>query len=354
MVTKNLTPRQVEIEKLRTDTQPTSALNKALVSTLKHRMTSNYNPLYANSEKDKDLILHHLRQRYLKVRSKKDVINTGDKNLLYFSIFNDAEYIDLLYICLKSIVERTPDIQFDTLFITNDSTKKKIESFDIISKFKVDYLIYENVLSGPPASLQKLNIFDYKKISEYSKILFFDADIICINDLNIIFDEYLEHETLYVCSPPAYKSCTLLSPTHGIMYLSNYDAEFLYDNPKIVPFNAGQFLFLNSSRMKEHFENVRWLKDSWPCEYFYEQSFMNYYFVIRNLTKPMYTPLGQFSEQKHQAVSIVHDNIESGPTDLLTPTKIHNDQTVAIHFAAVGENKKTYINFYTNAYKLHV
>lgn len=350
-----LTPRQIEIEKLRTDTLPNSDLNKTIVFRLKHRMTLNSGPLYGKSEKDRDLILHHLRQRYLKTRSKENIIDTGDKNLLYFSIFvGEEEYIELLYLCLNSIVKTTPKLNFDVLFITDEATKQKIQSLDVISKFNVDYFIQDSVNSGPVASLQKLNIFDYKKISDYSRILFFDTDIICVKDLNIIFNAPLEHETLYVCSPPAYKSPTLLSPTHGIMYLSYHDAAFLHDNPNVTPFNAGQFLFLNSSRMKEHFENVRWLKDSWPCEYFYEQSFMNYYFVIRSLTKPMFTQLAELNKERYQAVSIVHDSIDTSPTDLMTPTKIHNDQTVAIHFAAVGENKKMYINFYTNAYKLHV
>jgi len=131
--------------------------------------------------------------------------------------------------------------------------------------------------------LKKLNIFDYEKISDYSKILFFDADILCIKDLNIIFDKELEPEKLYVCVTEIHRSPLLLTPTHGIMYLTDEDAEFIYDNPDIVPFNAGQFMFLNSSRMKEHFANVRWLKNVWPDTYFYEQSFMNYYFVLKLL-----------------------------------------------------------------------
>lgn len=353
MVMNVYSSREAAIDKIRKDTLPTSAKNKECTSTIQRRMTTNADPLFGKTDKDKDLILHHLRQRFLKVKSKRDVLCSGKKNLLYFSIFFSEEYIELLHICLKSIASNTPNINFDILFITDEETKSKIKSFDVISKFKVDYMIYNPVGTGPHASLKKLNIFDYKKISNYSKVLFFDTDIVCINDVSKIFEMAVDAETLYVCYPSVYKSPTLLSATHSIMYLSNYDAEFLLDNPSAKPFNAGQFLFLNSKRMQEHFENVRWLKNTWPCPYFYEQSFMNYYFVIRGLTKPMHKRDDVLFGETTQAVAILYDLKNTVPTDSI-PEKIHGDHTIAIHFAAVGVGKKKYIDYYTNAYKLHI
>jgi hypothetical protein len=293
--------------------------------------------------------------------------------------------------------------------------------FDVISSFNVDYMILPSVKTGPMASLKKLNIFDYTKISEYSKILFFDADILCIKDLNIIFQKDLEPEKLYVCVTEIHKSPLLLTPTHGIMYLSKDDAEFIYDNPDIVPFNAGQYMFLNSSRMKGHFSNIRWLKNVWPDEYFYEQSFMNYYFVFRSLTKPMNMTFkkkinvselsltdGRFIEKEKEILTddqlvCITFNINKKPSDdetqlldfirmkrlannkkimtvsgatssnfsrssmgkfismpegvLTEPLLMHSENTVAIHFAATlsdGLDKKTFMNLYANAHKLHI
>jgi lipopolysaccharide biosynthesis glycosyltransferase len=353
MVMNDVDLKEASIEKLRKETLPSSKANIEYIALVKDRMLSNHDPLYGKSDTELDLILHHVRQRFLKVKSKRDVICDGKKNLLYFSIFFNDEYIELLYICLKSIVSNTPKINFDILFITDEKTRQKIKSFDVISKFKVDYMIYNSVDSGPAASLKKLNIFDYKKISKYSKILFFDTDIVCIKDVSKIFDMSFDCETLYVCYPPIYKSPTLLSATHSIMYMSRHDAEFLVDNPNTKPFNAGQFLFLNSNRMKEHFDNVRWLKDTWPCPYFYEQSFMNYYFAFRGLTKPMYNKHDDSFGELEQVVSVLHDQKNVVPKNSM-PEKIHGNQTVAIHFAAVGIGKKAYIDYYTNAYKLHI
>ena len=269
--------KEIAIENIRSKALPSSPNNIQNFSRVYARMTRNDMSFFNNNNEEKDLILHHLKQKFLKVQNENDVAVSNGKNLLYFTIFLSDSYLDVLHMCLKSIVTNTPNINFDVLFITDEISKSKIEKFDVISSFNVDYMILPSVKTGPIASLKKLNIFDYTKISEYSKILFFDADILCIRDLNIIFQKDLEPEKLYVCVTEIHKSPLLLTPTHGIMYLSKDDAGFIYDNPDIVPFNAGQFMFLNSSRMKEHFSNIRWLKSAWPDEYFYEQSFMNYY-----------------------------------------------------------------------------
>ena len=54
-----------------------------------------------------------------------------------------------------------------------------------------------------------------------------------------------------------------------ISYNLNITMDFINENPDIVPFNAGQFLFMNSQRMKKHFDNVRWLRSVWRrcCSY---------------------------------------------------------------------------------------
>ena len=35
--------------------------------------------------------------------------------------------------------------------------------------------------------------------------------------------------------------------------------------------------------MRYHFENVLWLSQAWPGQYFFEQSFMNFYFTLNGL-----------------------------------------------------------------------
>ena len=398
--------KKIAIDEIRAAALPTSYSNLRQIFKIKSLMTSNRMKFYNNTNEEKDLILHHVHQKYLNVKNEEDVVVSGGKNLLYFSVFLSDEYVELLYMCLKSIVTNTPTINFDILFITDADTKVKIQAFDIISKFNVDYMLSDRVNTGPLASLKKLNIFDYEKISDYSKILFFDVDIMCIKDLNIIFQKELVPEKLYVCSTPTSKSRLLTSVTHGIMYFSELDAVTMNENPNIETFNAGQFLFLNSSRMKNHFANVRWLKNVWPGEYFYEQSFMNYYFALKSLTSLLSVKFSMFPdnmpgmpympmmEQQLVAVTYNTQNLNSefqfsektfasqkykmqvsgatlsnfskkelAPVQEVKkevfgdPVQMHGDQTVAIHFAAIlakGLNKKEFINLYTNAYKLHI
>ena len=111
----------------------------------------------------------------------------------------------------------------------------------------------------------------------------------CIKDINTIFSHDLTPEKLNTKSNlNISSSLSYTSATHGLMYLTHQDAKFIDDNTSILPFNAGQFLFLNSYRMKLHFENVRWLKNVWPAIYFFEQSFMNHYFVFNDLTDQVF------------------------------------------------------------------
>lgn len=396
------------IDRIRKAALPTSPNNIQNFTKIAARMTRNEYSFYSNTDADKDLILHHLKQKFLKVQNEEDVVVTNGKNLLYFTLFLSDSYLDVLHMCLKSIVANTPNINFDILFITDVEMKAKIEQLDVISSFNVDYMILPTPKSAPLASTKKLNIFDYEKISDYSKILFFDADILCIKNLNIIFEKSLESEKLYICVTEIHRSPLLLSPTHGIMYLSKEDAAFIGENPDIVPFNAGQYMFLNSSRMEKHFSNIRWLKNVWPDTYFYEQSFMNYYFVFNSLTEPLVGSAsssvenGRINNIPYQLISITHNQNKitsndegmfleiirmkrvaasknlmtvSGATNsnfsnktmfkhtfmpegvLTEPLLMHSENTVAIHFAATlsdGLDKKTFMNLYANAHKLHI
>ena len=58
---------------------------------------------------------------------------------------------------------------------------------------------------------------------------------------------------------------------------------FLYEN-NVRVFNAGFFGFLNNEAMKQHFDNILEMVKNFKGEYYYEQSFMNKYFNLKNLT----------------------------------------------------------------------
>ena len=93
------------------------------------------------------------------------------------------------------------------------------------------------------------------------------------------------------------------------------------------PFNAGQFLFKNCWKMKNHFHKVKKLIKKWNGEYFFEQSFMNYYFCSNNLTN--YNSLIDF-------ISVININEIDEKKILEHPL---------IHFSAPPINAERKINF---------
>lgn len=381
----------------------TSTYNANLLKKLKKNIRVNESCLYKNIECDKDLIVDHLNKRYELAESITDEIY-GKKNLLYFSAFLNDDYIDLLNMCLNSIVSNTQLINFDLLLITDSKTKEKISYLSVLSFFNVNYMILPPVDDGPDASMKKLNIFDYENINQYRKILFLDIDSLCVMDLNKIFNQQVASNTLYVSCSEFTKMQNLTLIPFGLMYMSDKDANFFYDNhSKTMPFNAGQFFMINSLKMRMHFENVRWLASAWPGEYFYEQSFMNYYFVFRDLVKPLssdginklicvvgiywngerrnFNFFDFFGEpdspdpelkskltakltQKRLIVSgASKSNFAQSPVDfwsnvnISTEYKFHDENSVVIHFAGFGPGpvaKKKYMIEYINRHNLSV
>ena len=111
-------------------------------------------------------------------------------------------------------------------------------------------------------------------------------DIICIKDVNLIFDLPLVVGILHVRKNKSdYIRSYFTIPTNGLMYLSENMARFILDNTNISPFNAGQFVFKNCSHIQKHIKNTLWLSEVWPGIHFFEQSFMNSYFCLHGLTE---------------------------------------------------------------------
>jgi ribosomal protein S17E len=218
----------------------------------------------------------------------------------------------------------------------------------------------------------------------------------CIKDLNIIFDTELEQEKLYTKSNLNTKSTlSFTAATHGLMYLTEKDAQFIYDNTDIIPFNAGQYLFLNTYRMQQHFKNIIWLSSIWPGLYFFEQSFMNHYFALNGLVEQRFlfekvdiifsqtssSPIPRKEILREKNPNIIKKNliVRGATNSLYTPfepeitdnveeskqvittymdmTKKHTDATILLHFAGFtlnGKQKIDYINKYSNAYQLPI
>jgi hypothetical protein len=204
----------------------------------------------------------------------------GEKNLIYFTIFGN-EYVNLLNCLLKGLIKQEFK-EFELLLITDRNTKKVLLKNRLLKKFQVNYHLVKSVKDGVDASVQKIKIFDYKNIKKYSKILFLDLDILIVGNVKKIFDQPVSTNILYSA---IHKFSQEIHKTeyHTISpYSENQIRRFSEKN--IFAFNAGQFFFLNTPTMQIHFNNIKNFINMWNGRYFFEQSFMNTYFNVLQIS----------------------------------------------------------------------
>jgi hypothetical protein len=205
----------------------------------------------------------------------------GTKNLIYFTFFGGNEYDKLLRILLSTLKRQSYN-NFDLLFITDEDTLPNIKKIRDLKKYNVDYHILPKITDPVLASMQKLKIYDYKNIDQYSKILFLDLDIIVIGNLSKIFEENIRPNVFYAGVERVLQSFHHMGYHRLLEYSSNELTRFERNN--IFPFNAGQFLFKNTTSMRKHLENINNFVSKWDGEYFFEQSFLNCYFNVLGMS----------------------------------------------------------------------
>jgi len=196
-------------------------------------------------------------------------------NLVYFTVGFNPEYIKILYLAIKSLRKRNA---VDVMIICDESL---IETCSAALKEFSNIIIApcENSNDAPDSSMKKLQIFKYD-LSKYSKILFIDSDVLIGRSLDCFFDG-IKEDKLYSSGEGISIINSLV--THSLLNYTEDQLSFLEKN-KIKPFNCGFFGFLNNSVMKQHFDNILEMVKTHTGYFFYEQSFMNVYFNLRNLT----------------------------------------------------------------------
>lgn len=300
--------------------------------------------LYDNNPDDKRLVLALLDTLFAQTKELSS-IPRGTKNLIYYTIGCDTDYIKLLEMSISSIVDNTPTINFDFLILTTPDFLPILQASPILKK--ISNLIFHVVDTTFPddgvfVGMNKTKIFSYPGLSNYKTVLFLDCDVVCLKDVSKIFSSARWNpELLYsVCNPEIH-----MGAHQGIYHGLDYnDPDMMarvvaYDQR---PFNAGQFLFINSEKMEKHFSNINWLMSVWPGYFFFEQCFMNRY-VCNNLLLN-YKQLGAL-------FSLVTSDITK------VDTKVHKDSDVCIHFIAPPTEplvKLSFIKDYANAHQLRL
>jgi hypothetical protein len=206
----------------------------------------------------------------------------ASKNLLYYSVYFDGGYVELMNNSLMSILKHA-SVEFDVMIITDHTTQELILQQPFTKLVCSKFLITPTPKDGVAASMNKTLIYDFHNIDQYDKILFLDCDVVAVGDIARVFDVCEDHNQLYTARGRNMSFGSHRSIHHGFDVVKQSFINEMMD-AKQYPFNAGQFMFRNSSSMRQHFSNLNWFMQAWPGDYFFEQAFMCYYFCKAKIT----------------------------------------------------------------------
>jgi lipopolysaccharide biosynthesis glycosyltransferase len=174
-------------------------------------------------------------------------------NLIYACVFYQKTYIEMLELLLKTLslkgnLDTNTDIliytqaDFETDIIKLGQLYKlplKTEILDLttnLSKENSRYSLFESARC-------RLNIFYYKDINKYSKILYLDTDILINENINNILNLSIDSDKLYAVESG--------NTTH------EFFGSFLFDSNESKPaFSTSVLFFKNSPIIKTLFDTI--------------------------------------------------------------------------------------------------
>jgi len=199
-----------------------------------------------------------------------------NKSLVYFCVFHQQGYADLLEYLLKSLKLFSNYDSIDLLVFTSENLVNYIKNIADNLHLKINIKTFK-FTTMHEAGCARLHIFKYDYIDEYSNILYLDTDIIIQGDLMKLFD-CLKEDKLY-----AKKEYDIHGSGHGGLFF-----DFNYWDPKQSSLNSGVLLFKNSINMRNLFNTINnhiatiKTKDTLLPECM-DQSFIAYHFIKNNM-----------------------------------------------------------------------
>lgn len=201
----------------------------------------------------------------------------ASKDLVYYVIGGAAKYADLLKFSLETLRGYAENRKYDILVICDESYK-----LNIVDLPQVHIHVCEPNADHIKASMRKLEVFSWPKISDYARALYLDCDIVVCGSLDPLFNMISNPDILYVVNE-TFGWCSYYECKDTPYSKSDLEA---FQKLNILPFNAGQFAFSLSPNMRSHFEAIcKRMSLGYDANlHFYEQSFMNDYFNRRGIT----------------------------------------------------------------------
>ena len=197
-------------------------------------------------------------------------------NLVYFCVFHNKEYLELLKIVFMTIKFFSTTDNIDFLVFTSKDFEFYINNLSVLFDIQIK-MKFHDFNSVYEATHARLHIFEYKDIHLYEKILYLDTDIIIQNDINSIFKNNINDGVLY-----AIEEGTIEHEYHGGWFF-----DFDTIDKDIYGINSGVLLFKNSAEIKNTFKDIIDHSnkmynsgENMPC--CQDQPFINYHFIKNN------------------------------------------------------------------------
>lgn len=170
------------------------------------------------------------------------------RDCIFICVFNNSNYVNMLYLLLESIfIHGNLNSTTDILIYTSTDFMNTIKSSHLMNE-KIKFEINDNYNTIDLACKARLNLFNLSSISNYSKILYLDTDILVKDDINKVFDVCKE-DILYVLE----EGC--------IDHETDYWGKSLFGNEinnysDKSAFTSGVLLFNNCEKIKDLFNKI--------------------------------------------------------------------------------------------------
>jgi predicted O-methyltransferase YrrM len=191
-------------------------------------------------------------------------------NCIFVCVFNQEKYVDMLYLLLESIfIYGNLDDNTKILVYTSTPFMNMIKNSHLFNDEKIIFEINDNYDNIDKACKARLDLFNLHSITNYSKILYLDTDILVKDDINKVF-ELCKDDVLYVLEEGEIDSET------DWWGKSLFGDEINNYNDKTA-FSSGIILFNNCDRIKELFNKINEdIRNRPYCSSFHDQPYIIY------------------------------------------------------------------------------
>ena len=174
------------------------------------------------------------------------------KKVIFVAVFTNINYVYMLSLLAKSIfLYGNIDDDTDILIYTSSKFKRIIENSSYYSPRRIRFFINNSIDTIDKACKSRLDLFDYKYIDKYDKILYLDTDILVQKNINFIFD-LIQENKIYALGEGNIEQDE--NDYFGGKSLFKNDASKYADK---TAFNSGVMLFNNCIEIKNLFRRIQ-------------------------------------------------------------------------------------------------